>query len=82
MMLADIAGGVTAIEGHGHWQAKTGLVKESVTLLSVSLNSTEEVLQEVNHLCKWLANRLKQEAILVKINGVAYLVASTEARTL
>ncbi|KAJ3250430.1 hypothetical protein HK104_007465 [Borealophlyctis nickersoniae] len=79
-MLAGIAGGVTAVDGDGHWVPSDGfeLVKENVTLLSVSLNASEEVLREVYEMSRWLAGRLGQEAVLVKVNAVAYLVSPTQ----
>ncbi|KAJ3144513.1 hypothetical protein HDU89_008195 [Geranomyces variabilis] len=88
VMLVGIAGGVTAVDGHGHWEANDGnddgpaVVREAVTLLSVSLESDDEVLKEIYEMAKWLAGRLRQEAVLVKVNGVAYLVSSTETTVL
>ncbi|KAI8587885.1 hypothetical protein BDZ88DRAFT_423562 [Geranomyces variabilis] len=90
VMLVGIAGGVTAVDGHGHWEANDddndgdgpAVVREAVTLLSVSLESDEEVLKEIYEMAKWLAGRLRQEAVLVKVNGVAYLVSSTETTVL
>jgi len=75
MMLSELAGGATSIPGYGFYMSDSGkLIEESVTVVTVSINLTKEIKEEIVNMAKWLSLMLKQESVLVKVNGAAYLI--------
>jgi len=74
--LAKIAGGATAVPATGFWFSDNSksLLTETVTVISISVDITNSVKNDVKELAQFLAVTLQQEAIFVSINGISYLV--------
>ena len=75
-MLAEMAGGCTAIPAQGFYVSDSGrLVRESVTILQSFLDlSSESVRTELESMSYFLASLLQQEAVLVQFDQQAFLL--------
>eukprot|EP00727_Mastigamoeba_balamuthi_P001184 m51a1_g11062 hypothetical protein (282) ;mRNA; r:529215-530112 len=76
LRLSLITGGATAIPGTGYWVSDSGqLVRENVVAVSAAVSVADEhVRGRVMELGRWLCCELRQEAVFVRINGIAYLL--------
>ena len=74
-MLADLTGGATATRGRG-WYASVsdGLIEEDVNLIVSSTNLSLDILDQLKLIADWLKRQMCQEAVMVKINGAAFLI--------
>jgi hypothetical protein len=73
--LAPIAGGVTCSKGEGFYVSETGeLIQEPVTVVTIFINITDPLLEKIYAIAKAFCNNMKQECILMKVNGRAYLI--------
>src|SRR5690606_30723728 len=78
MMLSELAGGCTTVEAEGNWvSSNRKLVKEKITVVTVSVEVTEELMIEIRAMAVWLASVLKQEVIFLKVNHQSYLIKPT-----
>jgi len=79
-MLSELAGGATSTPGYGFYVSDTGkLIEESVTVVTVSINLTKDIKEEIVNMAKWLSLSLHQESVMLKVNGAAYLIKRPEA---
>lgn len=73
---SEIFGGATAYQADGAWISDNkGLIVESVTIIySYCDRLTNETVDKILDICKWIKKELKQECISLEINGKFYFV--------
>ena len=76
-LLAGCFGGATETKAIGSWLSATeGLVKEKTTMVFAycSEKDLEENIEKVIDWCELLKKELKQEAVVMELNGELYFV--------
>jgi hypothetical protein len=74
-MLTDLSGGTTSLESIGTWNSNSvGIVEENITLIRVSVQLSQHVLEQVKYMTQWLAQMLKQECVMVQVNSLSFFV--------
>jgi hypothetical protein len=75
-LLSQEFGGSTATQGLGGWVSETqGLIKEDVTLVTSYANRLKKSsLEKVKAFALDMKSELKQEAVLVAVDGAAFLL--------